>query len=254
MRRIGIAATVLAVAAGSAAAQESPADFLKRLFQPPADAVTEAFRPRGKPTIKRPPAAPANTQLLDVPMPHLRPGDNQTAAVLGYAPLTEPPSVTEPPPAAKPPVTEPQPAPEVAALPADAPPPPPVKPPALTPPIPHPAPKLAALPTNPLAPPPPAAQNACRITLDHLRVDATMLAPISEDECGIATPVAVASLDNGAIDFSTKAIIGCDLAEALATWIEGTVQAKAQAILGAGVDGIRVVELVHLPHPRQPGG
>ena len=225
MRRIATVAIGLTVVAGNAAAQESPADLMRRLFRPSVDAFASVFRPVTKPK----PKPPAETDLLDVPMPRLRPGDDQPPPLLGYAPVTPPSAMTSPPPA-----------PEFAALPADPLPPSPLtQSSAIAPPTPHPAPKVAALPADPLASPRQPA-TACRVALAQLGVGATALAPISENECGIATPVAVASLANGAIDFSTKAIIGCDLAETLATWFDGTVQAKARAILGGRVDGIRV--------------
>ncbi len=223
MRRVAAVAIAFTVVAGGAAAQDLPADLMRRLFRPSVDAFASVFRPMTKPA----PKTPAETDLLDVPMPHLRPGDDQPTPVLGYAPVSEPAVDATP-----------HPVPDLGALPADTPA-PSTQSPAIMPPTPRPAPKVAALPADPL-PLASAAQSACRVSLAHLGVGATTLAPISEDECGIATPVAVASLGNGAIDFSTKAIIGCDLAETLATWFDGTVQAKARAILGGKVDGIRV--------------
>jgi hypothetical protein len=196
MRRIVAAAIALSVVAGNAAAQDSPADLMRRLFRPSVDAFVSVFRPVTKPA----PKTPAETDLLDVPMPHLRPADDPLVPLLSYAPV-------EPPPAA---------------------------------PAPRPTPDLAALPADPLTLLPPAARSTCGAALAKLGVEATALAPIAEGECAIATPVAVASLGNGAIDFSTKAIIGCDLAETLATWLSATVQPEARATLGARVDGIRV--------------
>jgi hypothetical protein len=174
MRRIATVAIALALAAGNAAAQDSPADLMHRLFRPSLDAFASVFRPVTKPA----PKTPAETDLLDVPMPHLRPADDPPVPLLSYAPV-------EPPRA-------------------------------------------------------PAPRSTCGAVLARLGVEATTLAPITEGECGIATPVAVASLGNGTIDFSTRAIIGCDLAETLATWLSATVQPEARAILAGRVDGIRV--------------
>ncbi len=200
MRGTATVAIALTVVAGSAAAQDSPAELLKRLFQPSVDAFASVFRPVTKPA----PKAPAETQLLDVPMPHLRPGDDPPVPLLGYAPIDPPPSVAAP---------ASRQAPDLAALPADP---------------------------LPLTPPPPAARSTCGMALARLGVEATALAPIAEGACAIAAPVAVAALGNGAIDFSVRAIVGCDLAETLATWLAGTVQPQARRILGGRVDGIRV--------------
>jgi len=192
-----VTAAVLVAATGGAAAQESPAQFLKRLFQPPVDAISEAFRPPAK-------KSPAATELVDVPMPHLNPADASATPALGYLPETN--AVVAAPPAPRPP-------PELAALP------------------PEPA---------PAAPPrPPSA--ACAVALTRLGVAATPLAPISEGQCSVAAPVAVASLADGAVDFTTKAIVDCDLAEALAGWLTGSVEPEAEKILGERVTGFRIV-------------
>lgn len=88
--------------------------------------------------------------------------------------------------------------------------------------------------------PPPAAGSTCGATLARLGVEADALAPISEGACGIAKPVAVAALGSGAVDFTTKAIIGCNLAETVATWLSEDVQPMARKTLGGEVVGLRI--------------
>jgi hypothetical protein len=92
----------------------------------------------------------------------------------------------------------------------------------------------------PLAKPPPAARSTCGISLAKLGVEAKPIAPISEGVCGIPEPVAVAALDGGAIDLTAKAIIGCQLAETFANWLEDDVQPAARELLGGDVVGLRV--------------
>ncbi len=66
------------------------------------------------------------------------------------------------------------------------------------------------------------------------------MAKVDEGACGIEQPVAVVSLGNGAIDFTTKAIIECNLAETFANWIQDEVQPEARKILGGEVTGLRI--------------
>ncbi len=173
--------------------------FLERLMRPPVAAVTSAFRPV---TTAKPRKA-ATADLLSVPMPRLRPGD-ETGAALGYAPSTR----IE----AAPLVPEPKPRPATALV--------------------SPLPSLAA--------PPPAARSTCGATIAKLGVEATALAPVQEGACGIPAPVAVAGLDGGAVDFTTRAILDCDMAETLATWMHDTVQPIAMQTLGRPVTGLRI--------------
>jgi hypothetical protein len=88
--------------------------------------------------------------------------------------------------------------------------------------------------------PPPAARSTCGLAIAGLGVAASPLAPVSEGACRIAAPVAVSSLDDGAIDFTTKAILGCDLAETLARWTDETVQPIALKTLGHRIIGYRI--------------
>jgi hypothetical protein len=205
MGRTGVLiAVATALAAGGAGAQDSPLDALRRLVQPPVDAITEAFRPRP------PVATPGDGDPVAVPLPRLRPASAVAAPpVLGYQPAEAPATGAVPPPRMRPERT-----PGVAALPADP------------------------LPT--LTPPPPAARSTCGVALALIGVRATPLAAIDEDSCKVTAPVAVASLADGAVDFTTRAILECRLAETLATWIDETVQPRAEAILGGRVTGLRI--------------
>jgi hypothetical protein len=194
------------LAASGAARAEEPLDdpvrLLERLLNPPAKAVEKALRPPTAARRATKPKAAATTDLLSVPMPRLRP-DQPDAAALGYAPAS--------------------------GLEAA-----PLVPSTLTPPEP------AARPDPPLKAPPPAARSTCGAMLARLGVEAKALAPVYEGACGIPAPVSVAGLDGGALAFSTDALLNCDLAETLATWMGDTVQPIAQKTLGARVTGLRI--------------
>jgi hypothetical protein len=101
----------------------------------------------------------------------------------------------------------------------------------------------AAIPVLP--PPSPAAGATCHAVLARLGVDAAALAPVNEGRCGIAKPVAIASLGGGVADLTAKAITECALAERLASWMNDTVQPQARAILGSKVTGLRVAASYH---------
>jgi hypothetical protein len=95
-------------------------------------------------------------------------------------------------------------------------------------------------PGRSLIAPPPAARSTCGAALAALGVEATPMAKVEEGACGIAQPVAVAALEGGAVDLSTKAIIECDLAETLANWIRDEVQPEARQHFGGKVTGLRI--------------
>jgi hypothetical protein len=212
MRRVFLVAAVLMAGAGTATAGDSPIDFLQRLFEPPKRAVTEVFRPRpaSQPKPPAPDKADAATDLLSVPMPRLRPGDGADESfALGYAPAALPAAPLVPSPHLRP-----------GDIPASA--------------------MAAPEPAPSLVKPPPAAGSTCGVMLARLGVEAVPLAPISEGQCGIASPVAVTGLEGGRVDFTDKAIIGCDLAESVANFVEDTVQPAALRTLGARVTGLRI--------------
>ena len=174
--------------------------FLKQLMQPPASAVEEALRPLSAAKLKKP---ATTTDLLSVPMPRLRPGD-AGEPLLGYAPTTGIEAAPLGP--------ELQTRPPVATAPSSL----------------------------PLKAPPPAAGSTCGAVIAQLGVEATPLAPVEEGACVIPAPVAVEGLDGGAIAFSTKALLDCDMAEALAEWVGDTLQPIAMKTLGHKVTGLRI--------------
>jgi hypothetical protein len=222
-----VLAVVCLVAAGAARAEDpldDPVRLLERLFAPPVRAVEKALRPPRPAHVARPaPAAPApptvsadtaakdntpaSADLLSVPMPHLRPGDTYDAT-LGYAPANG----IEAAPLVPGPQAQPEP----------------------------PAQPESTAPTPPLKAPPPAAGSTCGVAIAKLGVKATPLAPVQEGECGIPAPVSIDGLDGGAVVFSTKALLDCDLAEVLATWMDETVQPIAMRTLSAKVTGLRI--------------
>jgi hypothetical protein len=72
-------------------------------------------------------------------------------------------------------------------------------------------------------------------------VTAIPLDAIDAGACGMSAPVEVAALDDGAIDVRGKAVVNCAMAEAFATWMEGTVGPMAEKMLSGGIKSVRVV-------------
>lgn len=91
-----------------------------------------------------------------------------------------------------------------------------------------------------IAKPPPAARSTCGVALARLGVEAKPIAAIHEGACGVPEPVAVAALGGGAIDLTTKAVVGCELAEAFANWLRDEGQPAARQFLGGDIVGLRV--------------
>lgn len=274
-RRLSLVAVLLTVGTAPAGAV-TPLDFIERFLADPGAVFAPPVKPRRKPRT-----VPATTPLVDVPLPHLRPTPPEEAlAYQNPAPLPTPTAPPESATKAMPdiaPRTETQahaPAAKAKPVPpAVATATPPAAPPAAhvdidaaAPPLPAtaeeesderadtdvPLPHLrpegkpvqvASLPPPEpqLTRPPPAAMSTCGIALARLGVEAEALAPIEEGQCGIAAPVAVASLDDGAVDFTAKAIIACDTAETLANWMHDTVEPLAEKA-GGKLTGIRVAD------------
>jgi hypothetical protein len=111
-------------------------------------------------------------------------------------------------------------------------------------PVPAPQPRTAVASLSPGLPapirPPPAADSIYGVTLARLGVEFSPLAPISEGNCGIEAPVAVSGLEGGAVDFTSKAIISADLAEAVAGFVAATVQPAAIRNFGNRVTALRI--------------
>jgi hypothetical protein len=99
---------------------------------------------------------------------------------------------------------------------------------------------LPDLPLPKLKRPPPAANSTCGVALASLGVALAPLPPIEEGECGIEEPVAVSSLDGGAVDFTAKATVGCDTAETIANFVRKTVEPAAQRAFGEQLTGLRI--------------
>ena len=81
---------------------------------------------------------------------------------------------------------------------------------------------------------------SCSRSLVSLGVTAVSVDPIRKGSCGIAAPVEVAALGGGAIALSTKAMVNCDVASTLATFMRDTVDPIARRKLGGSVTEIRV--------------
>ena len=81
---------------------------------------------------------------------------------------------------------------------------------------------------------------SCSKTLTALGVTAVSVDPIRAGSCGIAAPVEVASLGGGAVSLTTKAVVNCDIAATLATFMRDTVDPIARRKLGGSVTDIRI--------------
>lgn len=222
----------LAVAAGLAgalpglAAAETPAELLQRLLQP----RLQQLGVMDNPAPARRATQSAETPLLAVPLPHLRPADSEPAAPLGFLPDPTTATVVVPtedlPPMPRLRTTaEPETTGSVAPALADVPPDENSEP---------------LVPISELAEPPPAAQSTCGVSLAMLGVTAIPLDEVEAGACGMSAPVEVAALDGGAVDISGRAVVNCSMAEAFATWMDETVGPIAERMLKAPVTGIRV--------------
>lgn len=80
----------------------------------------------------------------------------------------------------------------------------------------------------------------CSRSLASLGITAVPLAPIRDGACGVASPAAVAALDDGAIQFTEKAIVNCAVAGALASWMHDKVEPAAKTILRGNVTALRI--------------
>jgi hypothetical protein len=232
-------------------------DQLQRFLANPANVFGHDPNMPGRP--QGAPAEPSEPPV-DVPLPHLRPGDGVASLPpLNYAAADDTLVAPPVPPAPPAPVAEndvPLPAPSVPPLPppiiTNAPVPTPhLRPadllPAITaPPLPD-GPKVAALTPVPfpdLVKPPPAADTVCMAEITAAGVVATPVPAISEDngQCGIATPVSVTALEDGAIKLSPAATIDCSLAQHLANWVHDVVAPQAEADYGKPLTGLRVAD------------
>lgn len=236
-RRLPVLTLILAalVAAGPAMAA-SPFDPFKQLWKDPRGTmkrVIENEPGKAPPPAAAEPAAPAEEEAAAAPPPSAEPKAARTADV----PLPRPRPTTlalgRPAP--------PKPAPEEAAAAAPLALVPPEKPRDATPfpdatrPLRKTEPRLASLP--------PAGETpveGCARRLAAYGIDAVPLGPIHEGACGVKAPAAVASLDNGAIAFTEKAIVNCEVAGALAAWMSDEVEPAAKRLLGGRITAVRI--------------
>ena len=225
---IAIAAGVVISAAAPAAAQ-TPAQFVERFLGENLERLTGTGPSTSRPAAKPKTVQPADTPLLAVPLPHLRPEGEAPEAALGFLPDAATETVVVPTEdlAVPMPRLRTRSAAEAAAAELAAIPPDPKAPP--------------LLPLSELTEPPPAAQSTCGISLAMLGVIATPLQEVDgSGACGMTAPVEVASLDGGAIDISGEAVVNCHLAETFARWMDDTVDPLARKILKGQVTGVRV--------------
>ncbi len=76
----------------------------------------------------------------------------------------------------------------------------------------------------------------CTAILKRINAVAIEEAPIKEGICGTPAPIQLVSIGkNPQVSISPPAILTCDMAEALSTWVEGTLQPLARARLGAEI-------------------
>jgi hypothetical protein len=81
---------------------------------------------------------------------------------------------------------------------------------------------------------------SCSKTLSSLGVTAVSVDPIRSGSCGIPAPVQVAALGGGAVKLSMKAVVNCEMAATLATFMADVVDPLARQKLGGSVTDIRV--------------
>ncbi len=106
--------------------------------------------------------------------------------------------------------------------------------------------RVAALPGVAAFVPAPAAarqqDNACLAQLASLVLVATVLPPVDDGTCGIATPVDVAQLGAGrnAVTLAPDATVDCSVVGALDAWMNQDVQDAATRLFGQRVTSLRV--------------
>jgi len=106
--------------------------------------------------------------------------------------------------------------------------------------------RVAALPGVTAFVPAPAAtrqhDNACLTQLAGLALVATVLPPVDDGTCGIATPVDVAQLGIGrnAVTLSPDATVDCSVVGALDAWMNEDVQEAANRLFGQRVTSLRI--------------
>jgi hypothetical protein len=80
------------------------------------------------------------------------------------------------------------------------------------------------------------AKARCAVILKRINAVAIEEAPIKEGACGAPAPIQLISIGNKPqISISPPAILTCDMAEALSTWVENDLQPLARQHLGAEI-------------------
>jgi hypothetical protein len=226
------AAVLLPATMARAASTENPIDFFQRMLEPTIQELKgapaqRAAKPKTVTAAEQPSfVKPADTPLLAVPLPHLRPEDDAASV------LAAPETMGFLPDASR----------EIVVVPTED---MPMPTPRLRPTLGmFEKPRLASVapsaPLPKLTDPPPAAKSMCGVSLAMLGVEARPLEAMHEGACGIAAPVEIASLDDGAIDITGKAVVNCQIAERLAEFIETTADPLAVKTLGGSITNIRV--------------
>jgi len=78
--------------------------------------------------------------------------------------------------------------------------------------------------------------------LDALGVSAKPLPAISDGACGMPDPVALASLDGGEVPLTGEPKVNRAVAATFATWVRDTVEPAAKSILGSELTGLRIAD------------
>ena len=219
-----LAAAIAGLVPATAAA-ESPAELLKRVLEPRLQQLGILEKPAAaRPKLTQ----PADTPLLAVPLPHLRPAGAEAEPALGFLPDAASETIVVPTDEWTAPL------PRLRGHGADA-------DPAALAHIPPDENSEPLVPLSELVEPAPAAQSTCGVSLAMLGVTAIPLEAIDQGACGMSAPVEVAALDGGAIDVRGKAVVNCTMAETFASWIEETVGPMAEKMLDGAVTSVRVV-------------
>jgi len=100
--------------------------------------------------------------------------------------------------------------------------------------------------------PPPAAMDAgipigagTLAALAALGADAKPLDAIEAGPCTVLDPVAVASLGDGAVALTEKAVLNQRMAETVARWVRDDLEPAALSILGEKLTALRIIDSYH---------
>jgi len=232
MRRIVgcLVAAVLCAAMPIAARAETPEQLFRHIFADPGF----MFYPKHRAHSRAPVTQSADTPLVDVPMPHLRPGEQERLAYQSEGT----PIVAAPLSAA--PLPHISPADDSAAAGSAT-----VQP---VPPVPGPRPAAPATQLAALQPPAvatvpqPTGGGACGVDLAAAGVTAEPLPPISDGACGIPDPVKLTALAHGSVKIEGDATVDCAVATTLGRFVSDTVQPQAEDILKGKVTALRILD------------